>query len=287
MPSAVSGLINAEAPCCAVTPSGKATTSDAGSVRYWVYIRPAPELTTLPTRWRPLAPASTTTPAPSRPRASDLPARPATSASRRSGTAAVVTGRPPVASSVSVSTSAGPSNTARSAGFIGAASTLTSTSSGPGGSTASSSTLSRSWPSGVISERSSSEVTLMFGCPSISERLLRELGDRVAEVELELARGPQPAIAGLAHQLCGDRRAQRLAERRLRRGKPARVRQVRLVEALLGGRKRLSVECEHAPHEVLHELIELRVGKSTVDPPISLCQLGVEVVPAECDLDRP
>src|SRR5258705_9546719 len=38
MPSAVSGLTYAEAPCCGVTPSGKGTTSAAWSLRYWVYI---------------------------------------------------------------------------------------------------------------------------------------------------------------------------------------------------------------------------------------------------------
>src|SRR5882724_2092231 len=127
----------------------------------------------------------------------------------------------------------------------------------------------------------------MFGCPSGSlDAWLCQLGDSASEVELELACGLEPAFAGLAHQLRGDRRAQDLAERRLRRRELIGVRQEHLIEALLGGRKRVAVESEYAPHEAVDEVVELRLGDSAVDPSVPLRRVGIEVVGAQYDLDR-
>src|SRR5258705_10537545 len=49
----------------------------------------------------------------------------------------------------------------------------------------------------------------------------------------------------------------------------------------------MAVEDEDAAHERLDEVIEFGFGESPVDPSVPLRRVGIEVVRAECDLDRP
>src|SRR5260370_36722929 len=60
-----------------------------------------------------------------------------------------------------------------------------------------------------------------------------------------------------------------------------------LIEPLLRGRQRLTVERTHAPYESVDEVVELRFRDGSVDPAVLLRGVRVEVVPAEHDLDRP
>src|SRR6266702_2802268 len=60
-----------------------------------------------------------------------------------------------------------------------------------------------------------------------------------------------------------------------------------LIEPLLGGRQRMTVERQHAPYESVDEVVELRFGDGAVDPAVLLRGVRVEVVPAEHYLDRP
>src|SRR2546427_5655882 len=60
-----------------------------------------------------------------------------------------------------------------------------------------------------------------------------------------------------------------------------------LIEPLLGGRQRVTVERKHAPDESVDEVVELRFRDRSVDPAVLLRGLPVEVVPAEDYLDRP
>src|SRR6478672_3520237 len=64
------------------------------------------------------------------------------------------------------------------------------------------------------------------------------------------------------------------------------VRQERLIEPLLGGRQRMTVERQHAPDESVDEVVELRFRDGSVDPAVLLRGVRVEVVPAEHYLDR-
>src|SRR6478735_3939903 len=65
------------------------------------------------------------------------------------------------------------------------------------------------------------------------------------------------------------------------------VGQERLIEPLLGGRQRMTVERQHAPDESVDEVVELRFRDGSVDPAVLLGGVRVDVVPAEHDLDRP
>ena len=160
MPRAVSGLTKAAAACLAVIPSGNGSTSAARSFRWRVYIPPPTAPTTRPMRCPALAPAATTTPPPSLPTGSDFPARRLMNGANWGGIFAVALGRPEDVPAASVFMSAGPNITPMSEGFTGAASIRTTISSGPGVATAASSSVRRSSPSGVTSERSSSVLVM-------------------------------------------------------------------------------------------------------------------------------
>src|ERR1700730_10230084 len=60
-----------------------------------------------------------------------------------------------------------------------------------------------------------------------------------------------------------------------------------LIDPLLGGRQRMTVERQHAPDESADEVVELRFRDGSVDPAVHLRGVRVEVVPAEHYLDRP
>src|SRR5690348_8176041 len=66
----------------------------------------------------------------------------------------------------------------------------------------------------------------------------------------------------------------------------SRVGQECLIEPLLGGRQRVTVERQHAPDESVDEVVELRFRDGSVDPAVPLRGVGVEVVAAEHYLDR-
>src|SRR5690348_2495785 len=59
-----------------------------------------------------------------------------------------------------------------------------------------------------------------------------------------------------------------------------------LVEPLLGGRQRVTVERQHAPDEPVDEVIELGFRNGSVDPAVLLGGVRVEVVATEHYLDR-
>src|SRR6478752_8338239 len=135
----------------------------------------------MPTRlfWSDLAfsPDAITVPAPSLPTARDWPSRARTVAMRSLGTSKPTAGRSAVPLALSVDTLAGPSNSPISLGLIGAASTFTITSSAEGGSSATSSSVSRSVPSSVTVDRSSRPVTVIVpSAPvvSLASRLLHQ-----------------------------------------------------------------------------------------------------------------
>lgn len=167
MPSAVSGLTNDDAPCFAVAPSGSTRHAAALTTRYCAYIAPPAIPTILPSRACAAAdePAATTVPAPSLPTGSDFPTRAARPASAPSRSGAVTTGRSGVPATVAADMSAAAGiSRPRSDGLIGAASTRTTTSSGPGAGTSTSCSDNSSVPSGVTSDHSSSAV---FGRASV------------------------------------------------------------------------------------------------------------------------
>src|ERR1700737_5452112 len=60
-----------------------------------------------------------------------------------------------------------------------------------------------------------------------------------------------------------------------------------LIEPLLGGRQRMTVERKHAPDESVDEVFGLRFRDGSVDPAVLLRGVRIEVVPAEHYLDRP
>ena len=141
MPSTVIGLTNEDAPSAAWCPRAAAGTRRGGHARYCAYIAPPATATVLPSSaWR--RQTSRRRPRCRRPRC------PPASACRRAlrarmaaaGSGTVTTGPVGRAAATAAVTSAPASSRPRSEGLIGAASTRTSTSSGPGAGT---STVSR------------------------------------------------------------------------------------------------------------------------------------------------
>ena len=132
MASAVRGLIRAAAPRGIGIATGSGRMSDTGNTRRWDSIPPPITATALPTRsaWR--SPAAVTIPAPSFPTASDLPTREASAARFSGGISKTAVFPMPSPETTAVDRSAGPSSMPISAGWRGAATTLTTTSSGPG-----------------------------------------------------------------------------------------------------------------------------------------------------------
>src|SRR3984957_5713465 len=163
MPSAVKGLMKAEAPCLAVAPCGNNKQSAILATRYCAYIPKVRVATRRPTHASASAPAAMTTPAPSLPTSIPWSRRPATAASRDWGTTAVAVGRSAVPPALKVAASAGPSNIPRSEGLIGAASTRTTTSSAAGSGTTASSSDNSSFPPEVIFDRNSSPDRFAMG----------------------------------------------------------------------------------------------------------------------------
>ncbi len=140
MPSTVIGLTNDDAPSAAFTPSGSGRHAAAPVTRYWAYMAPPATATTLPRSARAAgeSPQATTVPAPSLPAGRDRPIRAAAARAAAAGSGTVTTGRsvvPPTAARVR---SAPANSSPRSDGLMGAASTRTTTSSGPGAGTSAS-----------------------------------------------------------------------------------------------------------------------------------------------------
>ena len=133
MLNAVSGLMNAAAPCAAVMPLGSGRQSAAGRQRSVLYVPPAIDATVRPNKACAAAeaPAATTRPAPSWPMATACPTRPAAVANRRGDNCPARRGTP-LAPACSKAASAPQSICARSAGCSGAACTRTKTSSACG-----------------------------------------------------------------------------------------------------------------------------------------------------------
>src|ERR1700733_8451731 len=163
MPSAVNGLIKAEAPCLDVAPAGNNKQSAILATRYWAYIPNVRVATRRPSHARASSPASTTTPAPSLPTSIAWSSRPATDASRDWGTTAVAIGRSAVPPAVKVDASAGPTNIPKAEGVIGLASTRTTTSAAAGTGTTASSNDNSSFPSEVTFDRNSSPDRFAMG----------------------------------------------------------------------------------------------------------------------------
>src|SRR3981081_2880905 len=134
MPSAVSGLTKQEAASAGVTPAGSGRHSATFRQRYCAYIAPPIMATVLPISAFAASddPVLITTPAPSLPTGIDSSSRAAIAFIAASGTFAVTTGDCFVPEAFAVDISAGPINSPRSDGLIGAPSTRTTTSSGPG-----------------------------------------------------------------------------------------------------------------------------------------------------------
>src|SRR5882757_9324491 len=160
MPSAVSGLTKQEAPSAAVVPSGSGRHSLTLSVRYCAYIAPPIIATVLPISAFAASddPVLITTPAPSLPTGIDSSSRAAIAFMAASGTFAVTTGDSFVPEALAVDMSAGPISSPRSDGLIGAPSTRTTTSSGPGSGVGISASDISSSPLFFSSERNCSPV---------------------------------------------------------------------------------------------------------------------------------
>jgi len=154
MPNAVSGLIDADAPCRAVVPGGRGKQSVALATRYCAYI-PSRNATVRPRKFDAFAPASMTTPAPSLPVRISASRRDATSGIRAGAMSAVSFGRAAVPLARSVDRSAGPSSNKRSAGLIGEASTRIRTSSSASTGSGTSSSHKFNFASEVIFDRNS------------------------------------------------------------------------------------------------------------------------------------
>ena len=134
IPRTVSGLTKQEAPCSGVVPSRSTRHCSTPTTRNCAYISRASSATVFPSSaWAAsFEPASTTTPAPSLPAAIGWSKRSASAGSTCAGIGAVTTGLSGVPDSRAWLMSAGPISSPRSDGLIGAASTRTTTSSGPG-----------------------------------------------------------------------------------------------------------------------------------------------------------
>jgi hypothetical protein len=104
----------------------------------------------------------------------------------------------------------------------------------------------------------------------MSARSGLQVADVAAEVELELAGGPQAALARLGHPFECGRPPQGPAERRLRVLKLGLVGQTGLIQNRLGGCQRLAIEGQDASHEPGDEAVEFGVGDGAVDPAIFL-----------------
>src|SRR3977135_2126790 len=132
MPSAVSGLTKHEAPSAGVMPAGSGRHSATLRQRYCAYMAPPIIATVLPISAFAASddPVLMTTPAPSLPTGIDSSSRGAIDFITASGTFAVTTGESFVPEDFAVDKSAGPINSPRSDGLIGAPSTRTTTSSG-------------------------------------------------------------------------------------------------------------------------------------------------------------
>src|ERR1700704_6709279 len=162
MPSAVSGLTKHEAPSAAVVPGGSTRQSVTFIRRNCAYMAPPIIATVLPSSALAASdePALITTPAPSLPTGIDSSSRPAIAFIIASGTFAVTTGESLVPDAFAVDMSAAPTNSPRSDGLIGEASTRTTTSSGPGSGVGTLASDISSSPLFLISERSCSPVLL-------------------------------------------------------------------------------------------------------------------------------
>src|SRR5579864_1797125 len=137
MPSTVIGFTNEAAPWIAVAPAGSSRHSATLTGRYCEYIPPPAAAMTLPSRACAAAdpPAATTVPAPSLPAGIGVPTRPARPRTAASGIGAVTTGRSADPLATAAAISAPPKSKPMSDGLSGAASTLMTTSSGPGSGT--------------------------------------------------------------------------------------------------------------------------------------------------------
>ena len=125
------------APSIALAPAGSARHSATLTTRYCEYIPPPAAATTLPSNLCAAGdpPAATTVPAPSLPTGMAVPTRPARPGMAASGMGAVTTGRSADPLAAAAVISAPPNSRPMSDGLIGAASTLMTTSSGPGSGT--------------------------------------------------------------------------------------------------------------------------------------------------------
>src|SRR5215472_4216084 len=135
MQSAVIGLTKDDAPSIAGVPAGSSRQNMASTQRYCAYIPPpAAAATVLPSSACAAGadPAATTVPAPSFPMGIEMPTRPAMRRITASGSGIVTTGLSDGPTIVALRTSALANRMPRSDGLIGAASTLMSTSVGPG-----------------------------------------------------------------------------------------------------------------------------------------------------------
>ena len=164
MPSAVSGLTNHDAPSAAVVPAGRGWQSVAFSSRYCAYMPPPIIDTVLPSSACATSdePALTTVPAPSLPTGIAWSRRAAMKGRACPGTLAVTLVPAPLPAVLAVVMSAGPMSSPRSDGFIGVASTLTTTWSGPGSAVVTSDSVSSSSPPLLICERSCSPVIVLM-----------------------------------------------------------------------------------------------------------------------------
>ena len=156
MPSEVSGLTNHEAPWAAVVPAGSGWQPIAFRRRYCAYIAPPTIDTVLPSSACAASdePALITVPAPSLPTGMAWSSRAARMGREASATFAVTLMALPLPVDLAVAMSIGPSSRPRSEGFMGVASTLTTTSSGPGSAMATSASDNSSSPFFLIRERS-------------------------------------------------------------------------------------------------------------------------------------
>jgi hypothetical protein len=163
MPSAVSGLTNHDAPSAAVVPAGSGWQSRAFSSRYCEYIEPPTADTVLPSSACASSeePALITVPAPSLPTGMAWSSRAARKGRAAWETLAFTTVLSPLPEEVAADMSAGPTSRPRSDGFIGVASTLTTTWSGPGSGTSTLASDSSSSPLLLIRERSCRPVVVL------------------------------------------------------------------------------------------------------------------------------
>src|SRR6266404_9322602 len=192
MPSAVSGLTKQEAPSAAVVPSGSGRHSFTRSVRYCAYIAPPIIATVLPISAFAASdvPVLITTPAPSLPTGIDSSSRAAMAFIAASGTFAVTTGDSLVPEALAVDISAGPISSPRSDGLIGAPSTRTTTSSGPGSGVGMFASDSSSSPLFFSSERNCSPLLpsliailpFVFVVPGYAGALRQRLQRRLAGI---------------------------------------------------------------------------------------------------------